>query len=216
MAKVTQPLGSGEARGSVGGYTYGTWRGFNVVRSRVTPKNEFGGIRPATQAIMSAVAPGWGLLTQDQRQAWADFAAQHVEVDWTGTDIQLPAYNWWIRIQCIIAHDSLAPQTDPPTIDQSMSIRITSALPVVHAIVVYWDNSDTDLEDQYIVELWKSGPHSPGRRPTLHDAHWEGCSNASDNSAYSPCFATGAYTFFLRPVTRDGFPCGWQQITASL
>jgi len=77
MAVVTQPLGSSEARGSVGGLTYSTWRGKHTVRTRQGPTRE-----PTTDqlvyiALLTEFSQGWNTLTPEQRTHWRDWARDH-------------------------------------------------------------------------------------------------------------------------------------------
>jgi len=214
MAKVTGPLGSSEARGAVGDRVYGSWRGFNVVRSRVTPKNEISGLRIPMQNLMRTWAPLWATLDPQTRQAWYDFAAQHVEPDWTGQDLQLPAWNWWIRTQIRRDHDSLPASDLPP--DSACLTDITTLLfyNSVGYLTLEWLMTPDDDLFNYRLEAWLTHAHSPGRKPTLHDAHWLNIYAASDIATTITVPAPGYYTLFIRPIHASGMAGNWSRITA--
>lgn len=212
MAKVTAPLGSGEARGKLGGFVYNTWRGISTVRSLVTPKNEFTGPRIAMHDLLKSIAPAWAALDDHTRQLWRDFAIQHVEVDWTGNDIVLPAWNWWIRTQMLRAINELGASVFPPTHTVTTFMTNIDFVNYDPDIDVTWQWPGTPDPHDYFVEAWLTHVHSPGRSPTLHDAHRLGHTIAAGQDYYFICPEYGYYTAFLRPVHFAGLAGPWQSI----
>jgi hypothetical protein len=216
VAKVTAPLGSGEARGKVGAYVYGTWRGISVVRSLVTPKNEFTTRRVASQTLLSTVAKQWKLQSDECRQEWHDFANKHVFPDWTGADLRLPAWNWWVKIQYLRNFLGLAPSIWPPPFDSLYTFHELSANDDYPTIDVYWTPWMPGDDLDYVAQIFVTHALSPGRQPTLHDAHYHTNVSCHVNQAFITVPETGTYTVFLRPVNVWGMPGNWQSARVTL
>jgi len=211
MAKVTQPLSSSEARGAVGGFVYNTWRGISTVRSRVTPKNEFTTARVALQDLMTEIAGAWKNLTQQQRLAWHDFAAQHVECDWTGVDKHLTAWNWWIRIQARRSFYGLPQTNDPPI--QQCQIRLSdlATYPSLSYMTITWNVDIVPPPSIHVIEVWVTNPLSPGRQATIKDAHFETTGDPLDESYTFVPASIGQITVFARPLSTDAMAGDWRR-----
>jgi len=213
MAKVTAPLNSGEARGKVGDLVYNTWRGIATVRARVTPKNEFTEARVAMQDLLKTIAPTWKNLDHTTRALWHAFAAQHVFPDWTGLDLKLPAWNWFIRTQMIRAHDALTPSDLPPEPACLLRLWPTYAYPGAGEADVQFNSDPHETSYDFNYEAWLTHPLSTGRNPTLHDAHFIKSGNAYPSVLTIPLETLGTYTIFMRPVHNSGIPGTWSKMS---
>jgi hypothetical protein len=212
VAKVKNPLGSSEARGAVGEFVYGTWRGISVVRTKVTPEAKPPGLREAAQAVLAEAAAAWSTIDPESRQRWYDYAAQHVAPDWTGTDLRLPAYNCFIRTWVTRSIDSWVPSEYPP-IDACLcdiTDLIAYPTPPIGNVDYTWYGPDD--HHNYGVQIWSTNPHSAGRNPTLHDAHRCGVVKGGATSADVPIGAGEIRTAFLRVVHSTGQIGNWHSI----
>lgn len=93
MAKVLNPAGSNEARGSIGGIIFNNHRGSNVVRCKKAPVKSKTINQNKATSLFSDISKSWQLLTNHQREAWNTFANTHRTTDWTGNNKKLSGYN---------------------------------------------------------------------------------------------------------------------------
>lgn len=71
MAKVTGPLFSLDARGTVGeSITYSIWKGINYVRRRVVPENPQTALQQAIRQSFSDAVLNWQSLSAGDKALW--------------------------------------------------------------------------------------------------------------------------------------------------
>jgi hypothetical protein len=76
MAKITSPLLSLDASGSVAGaITFSKWKGRNYVRQLVKPSNPSTAKQVSVRSMFGFLAQQWALLTPTQQATWAGKAA---------------------------------------------------------------------------------------------------------------------------------------------
>jgi hypothetical protein len=204
MAKLTQPLGSSEARGKVGGLVYNTWRGISYVRSKVTPEAKEPGLREAMMAYTIAAARRWADLSDAQRTAWYNFSLQHLEPDWTGNDKRLLGYHWYVRINVRTQWHFADWQDAPP----DHPCRAGQALPYATAGADYFELSWTwnvpPADPWYYLEIWITPPLSAGRNATIKDARFLTYETLSTCYLFQGGLTPGTYTIFTRQITKQG------------
>ena len=213
MAKVTQPLGSSEARGAVGGYVYNTWRGISTVRLRVTPAKENETKQLDVRAKCKAATLSWQGLSTTQRNSWTQYANSHTDPDWTGSPKRLTGYNWYVR--CNVRRQFLIGTiiTTPPTLTLAFTNSHFFHTESVGNIQLSWPNDSNPYGSALYMEIYGVGPLSPARNPTIKDAKRKGStlfSNLLFNVATS---GNGTYTFWYRPVLTSGVAGVWQQVS---
>lgn len=130
MAIVLQPLMSLDAKGKVGGCVFSIWRGMNTVRATNKLVWRHTGDQPANRALLGYLSRQWGLLTDEQRQLWRDYAAEHKYPDrfggvftLTGSQMYNALNHTAIRIGGVGFE-----QDEPPTVDPAASILAFSAV----------------------------------------------------------------------------------------
>lgn len=220
MAKVVGPLHSTEARGSVGGLTYNTWRGLRTVKGRGGPAGPATGQRLAMLQLGKAASINWGLLGPDQRDAWNLFGNRQLLLDWTGQHKRNSGHSWYVS--CWVRSTLLeqTPPDDPPALLNTWRGSNYGAYhtpqpegdpPVYYysIITVSWILADIPPDQQYYVELYLAGPASAGRQLTIHDAVRVGASIADDTYAAANADHNGSYRIFARPVTATGLVGPW-------
>jgi len=204
MAIVTQPLGSSNARGSVGGLTYSQWRGRHTVRTRTGPSRE---PTPDQQRIIDLTvkyAQHWNVITEAQRTAWRTFAANQRDPHWTGQDKRLTGQQWWIRCNVRLDLNCGGYTPWPPTApinDYLTNLQLDS---IGDDVAISWDDPQGHGSWEAWVEWWLTKPLSPGRRPTIHDADRIGSTDISDQAAEILGLPDGTYTLFWRIVDDFG------------
>jgi len=97
FAKVINPLLSVEARGRFAGLVYNTWRGISTVKAHSGPNQPNSAKQLYARALLTTITAEWRALTQGNRDAWAVYADNHLEADWTGNPVRLTAQNWYMR-----------------------------------------------------------------------------------------------------------------------
>lgn len=76
MARVTAPLMSLDASGSVGkAITFSKWRGRNYVRRLVVPANPKSALQVAMRASLRFVTQAWSAVPTTEQNGWSDLAA---------------------------------------------------------------------------------------------------------------------------------------------
>jgi len=204
MAKLTGPLNSVEARGKLGGLVYNTWRGISYVRTKVTPETKPPGLREEMMAYTIAAARRWATLTDSERATWYDFSLAHVSPDWTGNDLRLTGYHWYVRINVRTRwHIGLWQDTPPDHVSICGPIYPWSRYdePLIE---VFWTAPESLPDYYYIVELWITGPLSAGRSATIKDAKFFDFRALSEVYCPIPYPLPGTYSIFTRPMTHQG------------
>jgi hypothetical protein len=210
MAKVTQPLGSSEARGRVSGLVYNTWRGLHTVKSHKDPGHESDPKRQAHKAIVQAAGIRWQSLTYPQRASWEAFAKEHPDLDWSGNAKRLSGYHWYVRVQTRLIDVGELYKDDPPTEPNptwlsNPYIMFTGGGGPSDLI---WDaHGPPAMPDAYL-DVWHTKPLSPGRNPTIHDAtrlmiatFWMESSMIANE--------TLTVTYWLRSIFENGLTTPW-------
>lgn len=162
MAKVLNPLNSVDASGSVGGLTYRRWRGIKTVCNRPLPARRHRGLQPFNRALLGFLSREWGLLTDEQRQLWRDYATEHPYPDGFGGTFILTGNQMYNALN----HNAmrilgLAKQQDePPIIDPAASmVSLVAETGAVDPgeIDLSWDHVGIPSNDDRN-EIWISPP----------------------------------------------------------
>jgi len=212
MAKVVGPLHSSEARGSVGSLTYNTWRGISIVKARAGPTTQYSDDQVALRALTALATASWQSITDAQRDAWRQYASEHLDSDWTGNPKRLTGYNWYVRINVRRQLISLAIEVLPPTEPVTYSItglRYTNPIDDLH---IRWDVLPWEPQGEQYIEFYIVGPHSPGRHPNIQQADRKGHATELTGSYYYHFPPTGTYTLFARPLSNQGLVGGFQRL----
>lgn len=212
MAVVTQPLGSAEARGSVGGLTYNTWRGRHTVKSRSGPSREPTADQLAVLALGKNASLHWSEIDQEQRDGWRRWANEHPESDWTGQPKRLSGHSWYVRLYVRASLVGETPIDDPPNGIPDWLPQTLYASQSGANWYINWDPFSIPPVDQEYIEVYLTAPLSAGRNPTLHDADRTGYADAMDTAFNLGELLAGWYTCWIRPVRFDGMVGSFQSI----
>ena len=210
MAIVTQPLGSAEARGSVGGLTYSTWRGKHIVKARQPDRPDATGEALAMLQLAWDADASWIALTQPERDRWNAWAAQQREPHWTGQDKRLTGHNWYVRIyvrQSLIGGfpDSAIPTT-PVTYDM---IDLVLSWTVLNLWLNYTVEFFPGWGGHY-VQVYCTGPLSAGINATIHMATIAAVAGYGAMPMPLGMVGSGTYTAFVRLINTQGLANSWQ------
>jgi hypothetical protein len=204
VAIVTQPLGSSEARGSVGGLTYSTWRGKHCVRTRAGPSREPTEDQLIIIGLTTKYAAFWNQLTDAQRAAWRAYAAQQRDPHWTGQDKRLTGHNWFVRLNVRLDLLTEGYCPDPPVFPIDDYIDTITFGVIGNDWAMGWHDPQNHAPWQAWLDLWLAGPFSPGRNPTLHDADRKLSQDVTNLACTLSELAVGTYTFFWRILDDHG------------
>lgn len=216
MAIVTQPLGSAEARGSVGGLTYNTWRGKRTVKTRSGPTAEPSEKMLEMIGYAQLANAEWKALTDEQRAAWRDWAAIQREPHWTGQDKRLTGHNWFVRLfvrQTLIFE---TPADTPPNYTIPHHLVLTALADVAGTLGLFWSYVPWADDADYYVQIYLTAPLSAGRNATLHDAQRNTEVTYTGGSAGLIPTAPGTFTAFARLLHVTGLASSWQSIRTTI
>lgn len=108
--KVKFGGGIADGRGSIGGTTYSRNRYGSYARQRVTPVNPQTPAQIRARSTFQAAVTAWRRLTDAQRAAWSNYAAQTPMQDQLGSTIYLTGLQAFMSVQgparTYAAHDS--------------------------------------------------------------------------------------------------------------
>jgi hypothetical protein len=117
MAKVTGPLMSLSASGSVGKtITFATWKGRPYVRQLVTPTNPKSALQTGTRAMFAFLTAAWSALAAGAKSSWDELA----------TATQISAFNAYVGSNLTRWQSFLAPTVAYPAAEASTPLTITT------------------------------------------------------------------------------------------
>ena len=204
MAIVKAPLGSSEARGSVGGYTFNTWRGKATVKTRAGPSRTPTGPQQYWIDNLEYASAQWQTLPQALRDQWNQFAAQKREPHWTGQDTRLTGHNWFVRSAMlqIIALGEWDSYNLPtiPTFD--FSVALLDIGDTYFDLV--WPFTPFADEAHYYVDFWWWPAHSNGRKADFKLKSQLRCVICLPYTIELPLLGTGTYDIWWRTIHDSG------------
>lgn len=217
MAKLTQPLGSSEARGKLGGYVYNTWRGIAYVKAKATPGNQNTPRRLALRALAKACTTRWQAITDGQRAQWNYFAASTPDVHWTGNPKRLSGYNWFIRTNVRLLDIGLSILDTPPYRPLPWPLATLAASVISDEITITWTLPPGPVASQLTTDIWYTAAQSAGRQPKLEDAKHKAYVASEAGTHTTPALATGTYGIFARTIDElTGLASPWLLVTATI
>lgn len=114
---LINPSMLGEVRGSIGGATFSRNRSGAYIRKRATPVNPNTPRQNDARARMTNLAILWTTtLTQDQRDAWDEYAANVASTNKLGDSINLTGINWYVSTNALILQAGGDRIDDAPTL----------------------------------------------------------------------------------------------------
>lgn len=212
MAKVIGPLHSSEARGRCGALVYNTWRGINYAKAMATPETQFSDAQIAIRAMTAACTVAWQALTEAQRAAWYVYANAHPSTSCLASRTRITAYNWFVRIGVRRQLLGGAIGTTPPTFE--ISHQITDLRYETDPLIIYivWDYPAAYSPTTLYYEVYRSGPHSSGRYPSIKTATRRGHATYISQFYEDEIPEAGTYTYFVRPIHTTGVVGTWWRI----
>jgi hypothetical protein len=214
MAKVLDPLHSGEARGRLGGIVYNTARGNKYVKQFTSPTKRRTAAQMNVRAALSTCSRAWQLLTGAQRTAWAAWAAAHPRIDWTGSSVSWTGSNAYLALNSLLVKHGLAAAAAPPAVVGPASPAVFAAGDGVGSSVVTWTAyAGTGVT----VELYYLAPHSPGAVAKIEKATYSMTMLGETATATVTGLPVGLATIFGRAFNEaDGQVSPWVQDDATI
>ena len=209
MAKVIGPLHSSEARGSVSSLTYNTWRGISTVKTRTGPTTQYSDAQVDVRNKARLATMLWQTRSDAERDAWNDYAANHVDIDWTGNPQRLSGYNWFVRINVRTQLCGFGFRATPPDVLLNTSLLTVASAGSPNWIDITWTIPDWNPPADLHVEIYGTHAHSVGSNPSIKMAHRiTNVIHIDHYYAWTP-LDPGWYTMWLRPIHKQGVTAGW-------
>ena len=217
MAKLTQPLGSSEARGKLGGLVYNTWRGIAYAKAKATPGNQGTQRRLAVRALAKACTTQWQTISDTLRTWWNDYAARTPDTDWTGNPKRLSGYNWFLRCNVRLLDIGLPINDLPPIRPNQWPALVPAASQADASLEITWtlppSTPSTDLQ----VDVWITKAQSAGRKPAIEDAKHLAYEPAESGTYTTPPLGHGTYGIYLRTIDElTGLASPWALVIAAV
>lgn len=207
MVKVVAPLFSAEARGSVGALTYNTHRGVSIVKTRSGPSTQHSTRQDALRACAASATAGWQALTDQQREAWNDFARDHPGQDWTGNPKRLTGYNWYLRINSVALDIGWSLFDSPPAaIEPALSPTVVLSFDGTNVHAETSGSLTGGLTDP-AVDFWCTAPHGPARFPDRRMAKHRAYATHTEDVTLIAADVGDAVEVWTRFISSDtGYP----------
>lgn len=160
MAKLLNPLGSGQASGSIMGLTYAYWRGRGIVRRKSQPVRRLRTTQPWIRSLIGYLSRQYQLLLEAERLLWKAYADAHPRLDVFGNAYTMTPAQAFTAINHVginIAGSIL--QTTPPMAVVPATIATLVAEPTLVAgeLDVNWTFEGVGEADDF-VEIKLSRP----------------------------------------------------------
>lgn len=114
MAKILDPFGAREARGSVGGITASKGRFGQILRAKRSPVQPRSHDQQQKRFLLQSLVQHFITLDQTYITAWNDFAKNWTVTDSLGQSIHLTGLNWFIALNSRLVTLSSTPHDAPP------------------------------------------------------------------------------------------------------
>lgn len=170
MAKVTDPLRSSEARGKVGALSYNTYRGRHTVKTCGIPTGQQTAARIEARRKLIYWSQRWQLLSADQRRAWTEYGNAHPLPDWTGQPRRRTGHQAYVGLSVNQDRCGVEPTGDPPSIIFPAPLSVFSALYDGVADQIDFTIQPFPSDPNLLVDIWRAGPHSAGRYPSIKES----------------------------------------------
>jgi len=151
----------------MGGLVYNTWHGISYVKAHSGPNQPNSAEQLLARARLTTVTQDWRDLSQVQRDAWAVYAGDHLESDWTGVPLRLTAQNWFMRCNIQIARMGETPITDPPAV---AAPDPATAFAIQKSVADLTQTFTTPITGELMIDTFLLGPVSTGVDPKFEHA----------------------------------------------
>jgi len=172
MARVLNPLMSGEAKGSIGGNTYSAWRGLHTVRRKPVPARRMRTTQPKNRSLLGFLSREYGTLSDGERDLWETYALNHPHPDRFGGTFILSGQNAYVMLN----HTALrmlgmgklqtTPPTDPPP-GSIYSLAVITGITDPGDIDCEWVPAGSPAASDYF-EIRIAGPFQSPARQEVH------------------------------------------------
>ena len=169
MAIVDGPAMSIRASGNLGPLCYSTWRGVQIARDRWT------GVQPGTtpqtvvwERLRTVVRAWGGVLSDDQRRQWGEFASSQAWVNKLGLRWTPTGYLAFVRLGVEALNLGASYQVNPPV--QKYKARAQTVYvgqpgweAMVRVLMLDWmEGIQPD-----VMQVWRAGPFVSGGRHAI-------------------------------------------------
>lgn len=205
MAIVIDPAHSGGASGNVGAINYTRWRGSWVARAAYSPVQPNNAAQQPKQNNFKTVVQAWGTLTNDERQAWSEYAKRHsltnrLLLKWVPTGYTMFSK---LNLQALMIGGSIA--NLPPISDALGCIFDYVVTPfagfALRSMVTYVVGTSDIDKFQY----WRAGPFaSPAYNPGLDEYRQKAVFNIGSTYSDGTVLHAVYYWYRVRALRLNG------------
>ncbi len=216
MAKLTSPLYSVEAHGSVGSVVYRSHRGAAIASAKAAPHHAHSGPISDRLQHLCRAAHRWRGFGLRQRYGWKFYARNRPRPP--GGYPWKEATGFAIFLSCAI-HLAMChhpPQDDPPP--RPLLGTLTYMFATQHGTDIKVDYIYTTLPDPGIlsIQINLAGPFTFGRNARLKDSKRVANTPVDSYTILAGPRAAGVYTLFGRLVDRQGLASPWLSATVHM
>jgi len=208
MVKITNPLGSSEARGRLGGIIHNTWRGISYAKSASSPAQPRSKLQLQIRAWSTMLVRYWGTtLDAVERALWNDYAASHTDIDWTGNPRRLSGLNWFVRCNIRMLELDQSIIESPPAVAAPDPIEDFAASDGVKTSALAWTPTPgTNIS----VEIRHLGVISAGVQPKIERARKLTIVTGESGATAANNLQEGRHWFWARAISEDtGLASPW-------
>ena len=147
MVKVTGPLFSMGASGSIGGsITFSRWKGRPYVRQLVIPSNPRSGGQVTNRAMMTFQTQAWAALTAGNKASWSDLADQNT----------ISTFNAYVKRNMLRQSTFSPPSKEDPAAEAGTPATLTTFTATGGVREIVLDLDLTALDDNWGVVIFRS------------------------------------------------------------
>lgn len=185
-----------DVRGSQNGLTFARNKGGAYVRQKVSPVQPRSAAQLAVRENLSQGAKNWsGLLTDDERSAWAGFAAANTRTNVFGDTTHLSGLQWYVGLNQVLVQVGSARITDPPTdlgVGVNRPVGSFAANTGGGGVIFGMDAGSVATATEYYI--FATAPQAPGKVPQESLYRFIQTASLTTGSTSTSVDVTSAYT----------------------
>lgn len=216
FAKITGPLHSTNAVGSIGGcLTYNNWRGIQYVKKLTPPSQPRTARQLEIRGFMSILALAWQGLTDAQRLGWNVWADAHQpNDDQFGRPTPWSGFNAFTGLNMLV-QDTVGTfaQTAPVVVGPDPVVALTCVENIADVDFTWTSPGGTN----FVCDIWKVTFASVARNPNIQLFKHFVYVDAEDGLYTDTAPGGGTHHYFVRIIDEDnGQSSTWERVRVTM
>ncbi len=175
----------GEMRGSLGGISFSRNKGGQYVRLRVKPTDPSSEAQMLMRVAMNNVSRLWSQsLTEQQREAWREYAANNQVPSRLGGWMNLSGHQWFCALNARNLRVGNPIITEPPTVNAPSGVTVSAVANELTSDIEL-TFAPAPLPAGHRLMVWWTGWRKPGTNPNLRQARVMSISSAGQTSPWT-------------------------------